>query len=271
MKRSAFNGLLFRLKLLKINAVNTWQIETAYFGDAWGNVLSTVAYTITYLVFISVIYANVTTLAGYTRDEMLFLALIGQLSFYSLYAWSLNNVQDMVADVNDGSFDLMLIKPLPALFYTTFRNITLLSILRDGIPALAFLVLAIHWANIMVTPIDLLLGTITFAAGQIAINGFIFLLAMPVFWFGQASDMLGLAYPFMDVQLPYEGVGRRLRLGLTLLIPALVPASLTASVILHKSNPWWGMGLAAMAAVLLLAAKQWAWKRALLSYTSASS
>jgi ABC-2 type transport system permease protein len=271
MKRSVSSQIKLRLQLIKINTINSWQIETAYFGDAWGNILSTVAYTITYLIFVSIIYANVTTLAGYTRNEMLFLVLINQISFYSLYSWSFNNIKDMVMDVNDGSFDLLLVKPLPALFYTTFRTISLLTILRDGIPALLFIVLAIDWSTIHLTPLNLLLGIVTFVAGQFAINGFIFILGLPVFWFGQAADLLGLSYPFTSVNLPYEGIGAKLRLGLTLVIPALVPASLTASVLLNKADPWLGVSLAIMAALFLSAAKQWLWQRALLSYTSASS
>ncbi len=271
MKRSVFNPLQFRLTLLRINIVNTWQTETAHFGDAWGNVISTVMFTITYLVFVTVIYANVDRLAGYTRDEMLFLILIGQVSFYSVYAWSFNNVQTMIQSVNDGSFDMLLAKPLPSLFYTTVRNISILSVLRDGIPAISFVILAINWSQIEVTGLNFLIGVVVFICGQIAINGFLFLMGLPVFWFGQAADILNLSYPFLDMGIPYEGVGQQLRFGLTLLIPSLVPASLVASVMLHKSDPLWGLALAVIAALLLFSFKSWGWRQALKNYTSASS
>jgi ABC-2 type transport system permease protein len=260
-----------RLRLLWINIKNTWQAQTAYFGDSWGNVLSTMVYTLTFFLFVTVIYGNVRTLGGYTRDQMLFFVLINQLSFYLIYAWNFNNVQRLVMDVNRGSFDLLLVKPLPALFYTSTREINLLSMLRDGIPGILFITLAINWHHISIAPQNILLGIVCFMAGQLALNGLFFLLAMPVFWFGQAADLLDLGYSFSSVDLPYEGVSRNIRLGLTLAIPALVPSSLTASVILGKSNPLANTALAVAAAIILILAKNFTWRRALLNYTSASS
>jgi ABC-type uncharacterized transport system permease subunit len=147
----------------------------------------------------------------------------------------------------------------------------MLTIMRDGIPSLLFIIVAINWHNIAIAPLNLLIGLIIFIAGQVALSGLLLLIGLPVFWFGQATDTLSLSYPFISVNLPYEGIGAKLKLGLTLVIPALVPASLAASVMLHKSNPWWGLALAVVAAILLTGAKQWGWKRALASYTSASS
>ena len=266
--RSAF---WLYLRLLYINIVNTWQTDTAYFAHGWGNVLSTVAFTITYLVFISVLFANVRTLAGFTRDQMLFLLLVVQVNFYLMWAWAYNNAQRLVDDVNRGNFDLLLTKPLPALFYSSIRNISLLQFVRDGLPAILFVVFSIHWGLLAFQPLAMLAGVALIVAGQIATQSFLLLLALPVFWFGQSNDLLNLGYPLMDADMPYAGVQPNLRVVLTLFIPSLTMASLPAAVMLGKFDILTGLGFGLGAAALLSILKVLIWKSALRHYTSASS
>jgi len=273
MKQLAFRRKLQQYAaILRINIVNTWQLETAYFSNGWGNVLSTVAYTLTFIIFISVIFANVHTMAGYTRDQMLFLALVGQVVFYTSYAWIWNNLERMVGDVNRGSFDLLLVKPLPALFYTTTRNISLLPQLRDGLPSLFFMALAIHWPSLSITWFGVIAGLCIIILGELAVNAVAFLFALPVFWTGQAENSLNLAVVLFSVTAPpYEGVPEPLRISLIYLIPVLIPATLTTAVMLGKTNALVGLLLAASATAILVTVKITIWKLAIRNYTSASS
>jgi len=273
MKRSEFsNRLGLYTTILKINIVNSWRLETAYFANGWGNVLSTIAYTITFLVFISVIFANVHTMAGYTRDQMLLLLLVGQITFYITYAWTWNNLESMVTDVNRGSFDLLLSKPLPALFYTSVRNISLLPQLRDGLPSLFFVAIAINWSNITIHLAGLICGVLIMVLGQFAVNAAAFLFALPVFWTGQAADSLNLAVVLFSVtDPPFDGVPKPLRFTLIYLLPVLVPTALATTVMLGKTSALFGLALAVSATVILVSIKIGAWKIALRNYTSASS
>jgi ABC-2 type transport system permease protein len=271
MKLSVFSPMTLRLRLLWINLVNTWQSETAYFGDGWGNIFSTVMFTVTYLVFINVIFANVPTLAGYNRNDMLFLLFINQINFYLTYTWSYNNMLRLVQDVNRGSFDLVLIKPLPALFYSSTKELSLLSTLRDGLPTLLIFGLSIQWAHITVSPLNLAAGVVIMLAGQLALNAFFFFLAAPVFWFGQAADIMNLGYPFSSLDLPYEGVTPGIRAVLLTLIPCLIQTALAVSVMVGKTPALLGVGLAIGVAIALTYAKIGLWRLALRHYTSASS
>ena len=67
-----------RLLILKANTIFTLQKETAYWANNWASVFSTLFYTLTMLLFINVLYANVTLFVGYTKQEML-------LFFFSLF------------------------------------------------------------------------------------------------------------------------------------------------------------------------------------------
>ena len=260
-----------RLRILRTNAVNSWQISTAYFGDSWGNVLSTIFYTVTLLIFLSVIFANVKTMAGYSRNQMLFLLLVNQINFYLIYAWSYNNVTKMVEDVNRGAFDMLLVKPIPALFYTSTRTIGTMSLLRDGLPSVTIFSLAIGWSALHLSLGNLAAAFVVLIAGQLALNAFFMFLGLPVFWLGQSASLLDLGYSISSLDIPYEGVTTGLRTFLTVAVPCLLPTALAASVALGKAPTGPSIALAISVALGLTLIKQFLWRKALENYTSASS
>ncbi|MEK9167508.1 MAG: hypothetical protein AAB613_02100, partial [Patescibacteria group bacterium] len=81
---SAFSD---RLNVLRINVVNTFRYDTAYFWTNIFSVLSAVTYALTYLLFIGVIYGKVQTVAGYNHNEILFCMFAGTVTFFVLYTW----------------------------------------------------------------------------------------------------------------------------------------------------------------------------------------
>lgn len=265
------NFVTFRLRLLWINLVNTWQQQTAYFGDSWGNLFSTVIYTASSLIFLNVVFANVRLLAGYSRDQMLFMFLLNQISFYLIMACTYINTEALVQEVNEGSFDMILAKPVPALWYSSTRRIGVLATLRDGVPAISIFLIAINWSHIHITWPLLLAGILVMLAGQLAMNAFFFALAAPVFWIGQADSLLRLAFPLTSNEIPFEGVGGAVRISLTVIIPLLIPSAMAASVMLGKSNPILTTLFAMLIAVVAVMLKIWLWQAALRNYTSASS
>jgi ABC-2 type transport system permease protein len=246
-------------------------METAYFGESLGNIASTIVYTITFVVFIHVIFANVQSIAGYSINQMLFLLFINQLNSYFTYSWGYNNMLKLVADVNRGGFDLTLIKPIPALWYVGTKTIAIVSTIRDATVPLAIFGLMINWGDLRLSFAHLCVGIIILICGQIALKAFFFFLAAPVFWFGQASDLISLGYSFTSLDVPYEGVTPSLRLALTTFIPCLIPTALATSVMLGKYGVLTGLFIALVVTATLLWAKQLLWQAALRNYTSASS
>ncbi|MFA5291055.1 MAG: ABC-2 family transporter protein, partial [Candidatus Paceibacterota bacterium] len=110
-------------RILRANLINTFQTETAYFGNNWGNMISTIIYVTVQILFINVIYSRVNTFAGYDKNEMYFLLFIGQFGFYLLWGISEMNNQTLIKDINRGSLDFLLVLPVPSLWYVTFRKI----------------------------------------------------------------------------------------------------------------------------------------------------
>ena len=268
MMRSAFKE---RLDILRINISNSYQVETAYFANNLGGLLSTLIFTLTYLVFINVIFSNVKTMAGYSKDEMLFLILMGQTTFYLLSSLSMDNNDQMITDVNRGNLDLLLVKPLPTLFYISLRNVNLLAMARDGVIPCVFVVAAIHWQNLTFTPLGNVLGFLALIFGLLAADTVKFLLSIPVFWKGEAQEISGLFYALTSNNFPLEGLQTFMRISFTIIIPVIIGDSVSASIFLGKSPAWPLFGLAVGMGVLCLCIKSLAWRLALRNYSSASS
>jgi ABC-type uncharacterized transport system permease subunit len=260
-----------RLRLLRLSVIYTWQQESAYFANNWASLASTLLYTLTYIVFINVVFSNVKFLAGYDRQQMLFFSLMGQLQFYAINSWSTDNINNLVDDVNKGNLDLLLIRPLPALFYVSFRAVDFIGFLRDGLVPLVVLASIIDWRSLHLTLPHVAAAALIFFCGQIGCHVVQLLLALPVFWNGEAEQFFGMWYSLSDVDIPYEGLSKGLKVTMTVLIPVLLGTSVAASAALGKGSSRELLAIALAVAAVALMVRVSAWRFALKNYTSASS
>lgn len=268
-------ALVFNLKkyarILRANIVNTFQAETAYFGNNWGNLLSTISYTLTLVLFINVLYARLPHLAGYDKNEMLFLVLIAQASFYISWALGETNNRLMIEEIRNGNLDFLLLMPVSSLWLASTRKILILSALRDALPTLAFLAWLVNWGALPLVWSNFLPAALIFICGQFAWASFSFLLVLPVFWHGESSQFYSLSYILRDTDnLPWEGYANGFKALLTVIVPTLVAAVLATSVALGRSAAWPMLGLAVAISTLFWYLKWFFWQKALANYTSAS-
>lgn len=276
MKLSEFkNFFKERGDLLMANTVFTFQKETAYWADNWGSVLSTTLYTLSMLVFITVLYSNVQTIAGYTKNDMLLFFLIGQIAFYTTWAISAQNMQEFVQDVNRGDLDLILTKPFPALFYITFKRVRLFSnLFRDGIPPSLAIIIAIDWSQFHFGLLNIVVAGLLIIFGQICMHVLQFISVIPVIWLGESRSIFKL---FFDIDtyagklIPLEGFGGYFRIVFGVLIPVMISASFPTSILLNKSDPVFLLVWAIIVTGAALYIRNWVWQIAIGNYTSASS
>ena len=261
-----------RLRILYLNTLNTYRVQTAYFFENWTSVASALFYVATMLLFVKILYSNVKTFAGYTENEMLLLLFVGQVAFYFEWLWSVNNILGLVFLVRSGELDLVLAKPVPSLFFVTFNKISLLNRLKEAVPNLLLVGILIDWGQLQTSVYKAVMGIVIFICGQIAWHCFRFLFALPVFFLGQAeqlfylTDNLGYTH-----NIPYEGFSGSLKTVFTVLIPSLMLSAVSVSVVLGKSNPILMLVTSIAVASIFLVLKQVGWKKALQNYSSASS
>lgn len=260
-----------RWLILRTNAQNTYEIETAYLANRLGYFFGTLVFTLAAILFVNVIFANVRTFAGYTRDEMLLLILLVRIVFNVLYHWSEDNVKGLIEDVNRGNLDLILVKPVPALFYVSLRKITLISLARDTLTQALCVALAINWHALDLQAAHVAAAALVLVCGIIANHVLEFLLGLPVFWSGEAAELYELSNAFAGREVPYEGFSPFFRFLFTTLIPVYLATAFATSVLLDKSPIGPSILFALTVAAIAIAVKAIAWRFALQNYTSASS
>lgn len=260
-----------RLFLLRSSLRYSIRLETAYFFNNWASVFSSVAFTIAYILFIDVLFRNVPTFAGYARAEMLFFMLVSQMTFYAMWIWSINNVQIIEQDIRSGAFDLLLLKPLPLLFYAHTRIIRIVRFLRDSPPALVVIGFAVPWSALTFRMENVLAAATLFLIGQLALNAVQSILILPAFWVPGARVLSNIPDDVFDKQIPAEALPRWFALLFVVLVPVLIASAFTAQVALGRFDPLLALavGAGSTALILWIRSRLWAW--ALRSYTSASS
>lgn len=274
MKQAEYKSeLRRRVTLLWANTKFTYQRETAYRANNWANVLSTVFYTISMILFLDVIYGNVTNIAGYTRDETMLFMFMGQIGYYT--SWIIHaNLKELIEDVNSGNLDMLLTKPVPALFYITFKKVKIFAVVRDCVPPMIVLTLAINWNNISLNPLTAITGILILCMGLICAHVIHFLAAIPVFWLGESTAILEMSEEFeynTGKIIPIEGFSTNVRLFFTTLVPVMVSAGVSTSVLLGKT-PIFPTSISVLLVTLgALSVRQYVWHKALKAYTSASS
>ncbi|KKT48488.1 MAG: Multidrug efflux associated membrane protein, partial [Candidatus Collierbacteria bacterium GW2011_GWC2_44_18] len=171
MKPLVFEEVKIRWVILKANTLFTLKESLAYSLNNWGGLASTITYMLTYLVLLSAIFGRIKTLAGYNYSEILMLTLVSQFNFYLAWVWSIRNLDQLGEDVKTGKLDLILTKPLPALWYVTFQKVNLFMLVFEMWPAtLPLIYLLIKNMDFQISLRGLFLGLLSFVFGHIAIH-----------------------------------------------------------------------------------------------------
>lgn len=275
MKLSAFNNsIMDRLELIRMSMWYLFQKETAYWANNWASMFSTTFYTVAMLVFINVLYANVRTIVGYDKNDMLFFFLIGQMSYYVMWCFSYQNFLDFILDVNRGDLDLILTKPVPTLFYISTRHMSVFSIVRDAMPPTLAIIFSINWSVFNFRFENIIISILIFILGQLTMNFLLFLGSIPVIWLGESKRILNLFNEFegnVNRTIPLEGFTAPMRVAFGMIFPIILTTSITTSVLLNKSDPYFYLLWTIVATVFTFVIRNLVWKKALRSYTSASS
>ncbi len=276
MRLSDFKqAIKIRWKIVQSCTIFGLKESLAYSLNNWGNLASMVLYMVTYLIFLDVLFGKVNRIAGYNYSEMLFFTLIVQINFYLLFIFTQGNVETLDQSINSGELDLWLAKPVPDLWFVSFRKINLGELFFSALPATIplLVILSGRWNDFKMPLGGIIAGLICIFLGQIIIHCFQFIIGMTAFFTGEGKKAMSMSVElsvFGDA-IPLEGYPTWLKyIGLTV-IPFIIHTALAASFFLGKNTNynylWYVFGLA----IAFLVLKVMAWKFALRHYSSASS
>jgi ABC-2 type transport system permease protein len=228
-------------------------------------------YLIVKLLYVFVVFRSGRSIAGFSPDEILvfigtFVLLTG---FYAgLFMMNLFQLSGLV---KDGSFDMLLTKPVSTQFLATFRRSDFAIFFLDFTAGLVMVVIGLGRLGFGFDVLRIL-GYSFFVASGSAVAYAIYLLPMTlVFRLVNAQAISGLADSFWDFNnvpmVVYNRVGRAFGI---FVIPVFVITNFPALFALDRMTPlfaFWGV----VAPILFTTITSIAWNSGLRGYSSASS
>lgn len=221
------------------------------------------------LLLVYVVVGKAKLIAGYTLDQAVLLLMLFNFT-QTISQLFLRGVYIFRQKVVDGTFDFYLLNPLSELFYSLFSYTDPLDIIIS-IPNIIFVGWAwvsagytITLSTILLLLLITMLSTLMVTAWHIVIIaiGVKYLEVDNTVMLYRDLERMG-AFPIAI----YSKFGENI---LTYVFPFALMATIPARIIFGMFNPWYLLIFAALALVQLKIAL-FIWRRALLSYSSASS
>lgn len=263
-----------RFRLLAISVKFSIQSDMAYLFGYWSNMLSTFFYVLSAVIFIDILYGNVNSIAGYSKAEMFFYLFVGQITFYLHWGLNYSNMRALTKSVNTGTFDNLLVKPVPLKYFISIKNIMIVKIIRDSILPMVLVIFFVPWNELDITGERLVYGTILFILGFICLHCYFFIIATLVFWF-ESNENLGMLswtiYSYAGGEIPFEGFKKGMKMIFSTILPVLITTGFSVSVTLGKSDPKIMILWAGAVTVVALIVRSLMWRISLRRYSSVSS
>jgi len=192
--REIIKHLRIWLKLIKLNFMS--QME--YRANFVSGILMETGYLFAKIMYVIVAYRAGRRIAGFGPDEIL--VFVGSyVAITGFYAGLLaTNLFQLSGLVRDGSFDLILVKPVNTQFYATFRRSEIGALLFDTIAGIAMVIIGIARIG---SGFDIvkILGWALFAASGAAVGYALWVIPISlVFRIVRADAIAGLADAFWD-------------------------------------------------------------------------
>lgn len=222
------------------------------------------------VVFFTIIFNNVQTVAGWSYYQMLI--LIGSVGIvremaYLTFRQGFLNIGDYI---RTGEFDLLLVKPLSPQLHLGFRHISMTESLGEGIMGIILAAIGYYHlppGSVMAVPLYIIFLFVSL----IIYYSFCLIVNSAVFWIIKSQELNTIVYYFMETaRYPrdiYRGIGKAL---FTFVIPISLIATTPASILAGRvSYSLLLLSLSVAGGLLLIGSL--IWQVSIRHYSSASS
>ncbi len=243
------------LMLLRLNFMS--QME--YRANFVSGILMEAGFLLSKLMYVIVVYASGKGIAGYGPDEILvfvgsFVALTG---FYAGFLGA--NLFQLSGLVRDGSFDMILVKPLNAQFLATLRRSDIGCFAFDFLAGVVMTAVGVARLGEGFDPLPLI-GWALFVATGAAVGYALWVIPISfVFRIVRADAIAGLADSFWDFNnVPMVVYGKAGQAIGTFFIPIFVITNFPALAALGRMTPLlFAWGIACPFVFCFLASRLW--------------
>ena len=257
----------FRLILLFIRA--TIQVQLEYRSGIIGKTLANLLATGTTVMLVWAMFDNVETVGGWTFDQVLILVGVVTTVDYVMEVWFYPSLNPISGYVQRGEFDALLIKPVSSQFLVTFRYLQLLD--APGlVVGLIIIGIGMHRAG-TVEPMNVLLLAIFMIAALVIIYSLYLALSTLAFWFTRIEEVASIIWLHSTAgSFPITAYPPWARFFFTFILPVVFVTNVPAEAATGRLTLDMALRALAFAAAALFGAS-WLWRRAIRSYSSASS
>lgn len=178
------------------------------------------------------------------------------------------NLSQIVLQVEDGTLDFVLLKPMDSQFWVSLRQLS-----PWGLPDVAFGLGLVGYsaAQLEIGLGSLLLGVLPLVFGVVTLYSLWFFLASMSIWFVKIYNATEVLRGLLDAgRFPMAAYPAAYRFFFTFLVPVAFLTTVPAEAALGRGDVTWLGGAGAIAVGLFFACRFF-WRVALRSYTSASS
>jgi ABC-2 type transport system permease protein len=222
------------------------------------------------LLLISVIYNHTSSIAGWSKYEMMLLVGTSMLIQRFLMGFFWSSIFEMGRNVRTGNFDFFLAQPGNVMFMATTRKLDLDGLLNSLVAA-SVVVYAAHQLQLQPTALDITLYIVSVLCGLVIHYSILVLSISAVFWLTSAQGVEGGYFTLTEFsRLPREAFKGVTNILFVWLLPVVVVSNAPAQILLHGFSPKWLLWLVALA-VGWFALAVFVFHRGLRRYASASS
>lgn len=178
------------------------------------------------------------------------------------------NLNKIVRQVEEGTLDFVLLKPISSQFWLSTRTLS-----PWGIPDLAFGLIMIVYAGtrLGVSPLSYGLAVLPLLFGFLSLYSLWFMLGATSIWFVKIYNVTEVLRGLLEAgRFPVVAYPLAYRVFLTFVIPVAFLTTVPAQALLGRVE-WAWIGGSIVLAIALLQLSRWFWRFALRFYTSASS
>ncbi len=206
---------------------------------------------------------------GWTLGELLYLQALWWLLDAVVWMLIVPNLSNLSTEVADGRLDLVLLKPINSMLYTTNKRLEILDVLKIPM-ALALAVYALTRTDTAVS------------AGGVVFGSVAVLAAMVLMWaVGVLANVKALTSVRFDAgwlavdahslsRVPMSFYGTALRLLLSAVVPIAFLTTIPAELMFGDRDWWWAL-VAVTVAGITVALAQLAWNHQVRRYSGAMS
>jgi len=223
-----------------------------------------------FILMIKTVFAHTSSLSGWNESEVLIILALSRLIEGGLNMIVSRNISEIPNNIQQGTFDFILLRPVPSQFGAAFRrvNIHQLGNLLAGIILLIYAL-----ARLSFTPslLAILFFIIAAASGIIIFYSLLIMVVSLAFWLERFEGFWAFMYIFTEpLTVPFDIFPRYPRLALTYLLPLAFVVFVPAQALTGRLNAaYLPVGIALSFIFLVLA--NLAWRAGLRRYSSASS